>query len=148
MPMRRAPILLATAAVLASSGCEPASQALMSAPEPLSLRLVTPEPGYRLDAAERARVLPVFDTDALERLLAMVRPEMRREVLRHFQQRAPGDKVGHLVQLHDPTLQAVLEEVWAPMWETATDEQIENDVYGLPGRDVARKRREASPGRP
>ncbi|HEX8691702.1 MAG TPA: hypothetical protein VF746_04730 [Longimicrobium sp.] len=112
-------------------------------PKPVELRSPAPDPHFRLTPAERSKVLPDFDADALERLLSMVIPEMRQEILRHFQPRAPGERLGNLVQFYDPKLQAVLEEVWAPFWDTASDEEIEKDWYGMPGRLIAKQRREA-----
>jgi hypothetical protein len=61
---------------------------------------------------------------------------MRPEVLAHFQSHQKISRgYGLLVQFHDPELQPLLEEVWAPMWDelNASDEDIERDVYGYPG---------------
>ena len=144
-------VWLVSCLLLAASGCEYQAQArglTMIEPPPRSLRLVTPETSYHLSAADRARVVPGFDGDALERLLRMVRPDMRQEILAHFQvpDGTGGRDLGQLVAFHDPQLQSVLEEVWAPMWDHvgATDEQLEKDVYGWPGREVARQRRAAA----
>lgn len=118
----------------------------MSAPEPPPLlRLPAADPAYRLDDDDRARLIPGFDADALERLLAMVRPGRRREILAHFQKRENGDRLGHLVAIHDPELQKILEEVWATVWDAvqATDAEIEAAVYGYPGREIAMQRRAA-----
>lgn len=140
--MRRL-ILPLFAFLLGVAGCDRSNPTAM-APKPLELRTPAPDPDFHLTPAERSKVLPDFDVDALERLLSMVIPEMRQEILRHFQPRAPGERLGHLVQFYDPQLQAVLEEVWAPHWDTASDEQIEKDVYGMPGRLIAKQRREAA----
>ena len=111
------------------------------------LRLTEPDHGYRLTAADRAGVRPGFDVEALERLLQAIRPEMRPEILAHFQfhEEPTPTRYGHLVQFHDPELQPLLEEVWAPMWDAvnATDDDIARDTYGFPGREVAIKRRAA-----
>ena len=117
----------------------------MNTPEPLPLRLEVPDRTYRLSDADRAKLLPDFDAEALERLLAMTRPERRQEILKCFQVRENGERLGHLVGLEDPELQKVLEEVWAPMWDAvgATDAEIEANAYGWPGREVARQRRTA-----
>ncbi|HEV2150505.1 MAG TPA: hypothetical protein VGR37_24105 [Longimicrobiaceae bacterium] len=113
--------------------------------EPVPLRLPRADPAYRLDGADRAKMLPGFDADALERLLAMVRPDRRREVLAHFQKREDGERARHLVALDDPELQGMLEEVWAPVWDAvqATDAELAADVYGFPGREIAMQRRAA-----
>lgn len=88
-----------------------------------------------------------FDADALERLLREVRPGMRSEILAYFQVSAAGERRGHLMEIHDPHLQAILEEVWAPMWDDASAQAIEEGWYGMPGRDIARANREQRAGR-
>jgi hypothetical protein len=115
----------------------------MSDSDLLPLRLAVADASYGLEASERAKLLPGFDAEALERMLGMVRPELRQPILKHFQQREKGERLGHLMQLHDAELQAVLEEVWAPMWDesNATDAQIEANHFGFPGREVAKRRR-------
>lgn len=117
----------------------------MNSPEPLPLRLEAADPTHRLSEADRAKLLPDFDAEALERLMAMTRPERRQEILKHFQVRGDGERLGHLVGLDDPELQKVLEEVWAPMWDHvgATDAEIKANAYGWPGREVAKQRRDA-----
>jgi hypothetical protein len=117
----------------------------MNSPEPLPLRLEVADPAYRLSEADRAKLLPDFDVEALERLLGMTRPERRQDILKYFQVRENGERLGHLGGLEDPELQKVLEEVWAPLWDAvgATDADIEANLYGWPGRDVARQRRAA-----
>lgn len=132
--------------LLALSGCEYRTRGItMSEPPPKSLRLSTPEAGYHLSAADRAKIIPGFDADALERLLSMIRPEMRQEILAHFQ--VPDVPVardlGEIRVFYDPQLQAVLEEVWAPMWDQvgATDDILEKNGYGWPGREIAKQRR-------
>jgi hypothetical protein len=110
---------------------------------PVPLRLTVADASYRLSHVERAKVLPGFDANALERMLAMVRVDLRQPILKHFQRREKGERLGHLVQLHDSALQALLEEVWAPMWDevNATDAQIEANHFGFPGREIAKRRR-------
>lgn len=120
----------------------------MSTPEPLPLRLPVADAGYRLSDADRAKLLPGFDAEALERLLAMVRSGMRRQILACFQKPETAGSHGHLTVLRDPELQSVLEEVWAPVWDAvrATDAELEADVYGFPGREIAMRRRAARAG--
>jgi hypothetical protein len=142
--MRRSVVaFLTTCTLLVLAGCERTHETLMSNPDPLPLRLTVADASYRLEASARAKLLPGFDVEALERLLGMVRPDLRQPILRHFQQRARGERLGHLVQVHDAELQAVLEEVWAPMWDEvkATDAQIEANHFGFPGREAAKRRR-------
>ncbi len=117
----------------------------MDSPEPPPLRIEVADRTYRLSDADRAKLLPDFDAEALERLLGMTRPERRQEILKPFQVRENGERLGHLVGLEDAGLQQVLEEVWAPMWDHmgATDADIEANLYGWPGREVAKQRRAA-----
>lgn len=134
------PLILGS--VLTYSGCE-SNRTLMSSPEPHPMRLSAPEPGFRLSDADRAEILAGFDVEALERLLGMTRPDLRGEILKHFQKRKNGERLGILVRVADPDLQQVLEEVWAPKWDevNATDAEIEANAFGFPGREIARQRR-------
>jgi hypothetical protein len=116
----------------------------MSTPSPQALRLAIPDGAYRLSAGDRARVIQGFDQDALERLLARITPERRTEVLRYFQTREDRSvRLGMLVSLNDPELQPLLAEVWAPMWDEvgATDDEIAQNAYAYPGREIALNRR-------
>lgn len=143
MPRR----VLATclAGVLMLCACEHRQGTLVTSPEATPLRLEAPDPAFHLTPADRAAVAPIFDADALERLLRQVRPEMRGEILSYFQ---VGKGVrGHLVQIFDPQLQAVLEEVWAPFWEEAPDQALEENWYRMPGREIAKVRRAAARAR-
>lgn len=137
------PLILGSTLIF--SGCEPGRTLLMSSPEPLPMRLPAPDQGFRLSEADRAEMLAGFDVEALERLLGMTRPDLRQEILKHFQKRKNGERLGILVQLSDPDLQKVLEEVWAPKWDlvNATDAEIEANAFGFPGREIARQRRAA-----
>jgi len=128
-----------------SNSYEPTHRVLMNTPDPPPLRLEVADPTYRLSDADRAKLLPDFDAEALERLLGITRPERRQEILKPFQVRENGERLGHLGGLEDPELQKVLEEVWAPMWDHvgATDADIEANLYGWPAREVARQRRAA-----
>ncbi|HEU4453058.1 MAG TPA: hypothetical protein VFR81_08355 [Longimicrobium sp.] len=109
--------------------------------QPLALR--TPEMSYRLSAEDRAKVVTGFDVDALERLLRRVRPDMRVEVLRHFQAGVPGErKRGALTEFTEPELNPLLEEVWATMWDDAPDQALDEGWYFYPGREIAKQRRE------
>ena len=106
----------------------------------MALRAGTPATNFQLDSGERARVVPGYDVAALERLLAHVIPTRRTEILRYFQfPEDPSVSLGLLMEIKDPRLQPLLEEVWAPMWDQvgATDEQIAENVFGYPGRALA-----------
>jgi hypothetical protein len=140
MPSVRA-LAITIAVVITATACDRLPPTAM-APSPVLIRLPAPDPSFRLSAAERATVLREFDADALERLLAAVQPDKRAEILAFFQPRSEeGPRLGHLVAFNEPELQPLLEEVWAPFWANATDEEIEQDVYGMPGRLIAKQRR-------
>ena len=141
-------VALAAALVVAASGCEPRAQGITMDVTPKPLRLEVPTTDYRIDPVVRAKVFPGFDVDALDRLLSRVTPARRSEILSYFlvpdnPQENKGK--GLLMVIKDPELQAVLEEVWAPMWDHvgATDEEIAQNTYGYPGREIARARRAA-----
>lgn len=111
----------------------------MAAPDPAPLRLAVADAAFRLTAAERAKIAPGFDPDALERLLAHIRPDLRPEILSYFD---AGGGRGQLIEIHDPHLQAVLEEVWAPMWEDASERALDEGWFNMPGREIAKARRD------
>lgn len=100
---------------------------------------------YHLTAADRARIRPGFDAEALQKLLRAVRPELRSEILAHFQVIDDGVRRGLLVQFHEVELQPLLEEVWAPMWDEvkATAADLAENTFGFPGRQLAIHRRQA-----
>lgn len=123
-------------------GCEHAQGNLMTTPDMRPLRLEVPDHDFRLSADDRAKIVPDVDPDALERLLGMVRREIRAEMLKTFQYPAPGERFGYLFEFEDPQLQAVLEEVWAPAWEDMPDEILEKGGLPHPGREIALRRRQ------
>lgn len=133
---------LALAANLTLTGCErlPPTE---TAPMPVSLSLDTPDESFRLDAAGRANINPMYDPDALEHLLQLVHPDHRMDILAHFQSEpVGGGRRGLLVEIFDPKLDALLDAVWAPMWKNATDEEVEANIYGMRGRATAMKQRQ------
>lgn len=142
--MRRTNALIFTGAVLLLCGCEHTQGTLMNSPDPLPLRLSVADQGYHLTGAEREKIRPGFDAEALQKLLRAVRPELRAEILAHFQAVDDGVRRGMLVQFHDPELQPLLEEVWAPMWNEvkASDADLAANTFGFPGRQIAIQRRE------
>lgn len=133
-------ILIASSMAMAAS-CEHAQGNLMTTPDMRPLRMEVPDRGFRLGVEERARVVPDVDPDALERLLGMVRPDARAEMLRLFQYPAAGERFAYLFEFTEPELQAVLEEVWAPAWADVPDELLESGGLPHPGREVELRRR-------
>jgi hypothetical protein len=109
----------------------------------VSISLATPDESFRLDAAERANISPMYDPDALEHLLRLVQPEHRMEILAGFQiEPFDGKRRGFIVEIFDPKLDPLLDPVYAPMWQNATDEEVEADIYGMRGRATVMKQRQ------
>lgn len=140
--MRRRVLGLLMLPLLASAACEYNRSGVVMT-QPNYMRLAQPDRSFRLAPEDRAKVMEFFDADALERLLSMVKPEVRAELLPFFQYRDPSAPRGLIMHLDDPQLQAVLEEVWAPHWEGLPDDAIETETAPVPGREIARQRREA-----
>ncbi|HEY0019887.1 MAG TPA: hypothetical protein VGC13_26540 [Longimicrobium sp.] len=114
----------------------------MTTPDMRPLRLEVPDHDFRISAEDRAKIVPDVDPDALERLLGMVRRDVRAEMLKLFQYPAPGERFAYLFEMAEPELQAVLEEVWAPAWYDVSDELLENGGLPHPGREIALRRRQ------
>lgn len=118
-----------------------------------TIRLITPDPEFRLTPAERASVRPGFDVDALERLLAAVEPDARPILLDGFRQpsREELERGGFStppVRMGDPALQPLLDEVWAPAWERFAPDLLDDETVGYPGKELARQRRAAMKRQP
>jgi hypothetical protein len=147
VPMMRAhriPFLLTVLSALVVASCDRTQEMTMSTPEPQGIRLVKADAGFHLSADERAAVRRGFDVDALERLLAHLRPEVRPTVLEDFKYPAPGEPPALLIQMGDPALQPLLDEVWAPMWDHMQPAALESETKEFPGRELARQRRRAA----
>jgi hypothetical protein len=112
--------------------------------ESTPLRLSKPDRTFVLSDSVRTTILPGFDLDALERLLARTRPEFRDILLGGFQPiDGPGFSTGPLT-IPDPILQNLLHEVWAPRWEHfPPDAWDDPDMDRYPGKEIARARRNA-----
>lgn len=95
---------LTVAAPLALAACERLPPT-GTAPMPVSISLDTPDARFRLNAAERANIDEIYDADALERLLSLVQPDKRVEILAHFQMR-PADGRHRGLPRRDPGPQA------------------------------------------
>lgn len=108
--------------------------------DPIALR--APDTSFRLSAEQRAGVGEGFDVDALERLLARIRPDMRQAIYLHFARVEPGARPrGWLVEFNEPELQPLLEEVWATQWDDASDEELRTRAFFYPGWEIAKERR-------
>lgn len=118
----------------------------MTTPSNQSARLNVADPAFRLTAEQRASIEPGFDVDALERLLAVLHPDLRVPVLGDFQRNrlAPNEIGGGLMKFEDPVLQALLDQVWAPRWEGVPDEWLDDPEFRrFPGQEIAKRRRNA-----
>jgi len=116
----------------------------MSNSQPEGIRLAHADAKFHLSSDERSAVRRGFDVDALERLLAHLRPEVRSLVLQDFKYPARGEPAANLIQMGDPSLQPLLDEVWAPMWEFMQPGALETETKEFPGRELARQRRRAA----
>ena len=135
-------LILTVAGHLTLTGCEriPPTE---TAPMPESISLDTPDESFRLDAAERANINSMYDPDALERLLQLVHPDHRMDILANFQIKPfDGRKGVYYIEILDPKLQPLLDPVYAPVWQNATDEELEANIYGMPGRETVMQQRQ------
>lgn len=138
-------LLAASTAALLLCACERSRGLTMATPYPTGIRLPSPDPSFRLTPAQRALVRPGFDVNALERLLASIIPEGRMLVLKGFQFPAPGQASPMVVEIGDPALKPLLDEVWLPMWQNDL-EALKNPGYEgyeadfWPGLELARQR--------
>lgn len=135
-------ILQAVAAALLVAGCDRHQEVVMTAPRPNTVRLPAADVHFRLTPEERASLRPGFDADALERLLAAIEPGARPDLLRSFQMPEPGERVRNTVQMGDPELQPLLDEVWLPFWESQPARLHKHyaDDNRWPGLELARRR--------
>jgi hypothetical protein len=88
---------------------------------------------------DKSNVMYIFEVAALERLISMLPPEDCDEVLSYFQYGEPGSEeaASKLVSFEDLDLQAVLEEVWVPYWDTMPPAALHSDSP-IPGRGRVR----------
>jgi hypothetical protein len=123
------------------TACERATvEPAMRPINPVTIRLDSPDPYFRLSAEERALVRQGFDADALERLLSHIEPAFRPVLLKDFlQPEIPGEWT-LTVQMGDPELQPLLDEVWAKGWEELGIGEIDAEESDYPGKQLARRR--------
>lgn len=98
-------------------------------------------PLIRLSAAQRSKLIPDIDVDALERFLqhVAITGEDRDALLKVFMQSKPNTSFQLLGTADaDPTIKALLDEVWAPTWIKLGPDAIANSDSRLPGRELAR----------
>lgn len=103
---------------------------------------------FRLTLEQRALVPATFDVDALERLLRELAPEERDEVFAGFLPRT-DNQVRVRTRFGDPRLQALLDDVWAPYWDTLAPEALTDIGWSqFPGWEIAKERRRSGEDRP
>jgi len=83
----------------------------MDAQSAPAYKLAVPDVNFRLSPVERGKVRLGFDPEALERLLARLVPDVRSDILDAFQQPPPDETARLIVELKDPELNALLDEV-------------------------------------
>jgi hypothetical protein len=112
-----------------------------------------PDGTFHLSADDRAGLISHIDVDALERLLQRLMPPEREHFLKMFTNPPPNQSF-ELIKVigGDPAetsmMNALLDEIWAPVWELFGPEAIEDwDDSPLPGRELARERLHAREGR-
>lgn len=116
----------------------------MNVPSGPSRRTYVVDSSYQMSARDKSNVMYIFDVAALERLISMLPSEHRKEVLSHFQYGDPTsqDAPPKLVRFDDPDLQAVLEEVWVPYWDSVSAAELYSNSP-IPGRLLALARMQA-----
>jgi hypothetical protein len=83
------------------------------APRP-PVRLAVPDPAFTLTERDRQQVRAGVDAQALERLLSMVHPAYRVELLRFFTRGEDPQEARSILRMNDPVLQDAFEAVLAP----------------------------------
>jgi hypothetical protein len=103
----------------------------------------------RLSEAQRANIAEWFDPVAIETIANLMSEAERRSFLEPFggvpdeaaAPRSAGNTLRVLMGHSDPRLQALLEEMWAPFWNTLPPEALTDSSYSFPGRKLAQEQR-------
>ncbi len=102
-----------------------------------------------LRADQRSFIAKQFDPAAVEEIANLLPEDERRFFLAPFGG-VPGEVSSawsvrdtyYLTRHDDPRVQALLEQMWAPFWETSLHpEALDDPAYDFPGRELARARR-------
>lgn len=110
-------VVMVLGGVLAFAACEQSSPSLlhMSSLEPASFLLASPDPDFRLAETERARLPSTIDPEALERLLARIRPEHRSVVIRDLSELGSQERIAFgpgTTSIPDPEFRAAVAAVF------------------------------------
>lgn len=98
---------------------------------------------FVLTPDQRSRLVPNINVDALERFLRIAgeTAEDRLALMQFFTQTPGQNQSFHIVgPVNNPTLQALLDEIYAPTWEAWGADAIAHSESRLPGRELARSR--------
>jgi hypothetical protein len=102
----------------------------------------------RLSEAQRASIAEWFDPTAVEKIANLMSEAEGRWFLASLgvpseAAARPGavNSVRMLTGHSDPRIQALLEEMWVPFWDTQPPEALTDSSYSFPGRTLARERR-------
>lgn len=115
-------------------------------PDPFSLPDAMPADHtlrFVLTPDQRSRLVPNINVDALERFLRIAgeTAEDRLALMQFFTQTPGQNQSFHIVgPVNNPTLQALLDEIYAPTWEAWGADAIAHSESRLPGRELARSR--------
>jgi hypothetical protein len=100
-------------------------------------------PRFVLTPEQLSRLVPNINVHSLQRFLQIAgkNAEERNTLIQLFTQ-APGQNQNQSFQMvgpvSDPTLQAMLDEIYAPTWEAWGADAIAHSESRLPGRELAR----------
>ena len=107
---------------------------------------------FRISAEQKARISRTWDADAVEKIANLLSPEDRRGFMAPLGG-IPGETphpesnphdVYMMLSHEDPKIQALLDEMWAPYWETLPPDALTSTsraYRGYPGRALALERR-------
>lgn len=97
---------------------------------------------FVLTPEQRSRLVPNINVDSLQRFLqvAAENAEERNALLQFFSQVPGQNQSFQLVgpTNGDPFIKALLDEIWAPTWESWGLDAIAHSESRLPGRELAR----------
>ena len=97
---------------------------------------------FVLTPEQRSRLVPNINVDSLQRFLQVVakNAEERNAFLQFFSQTPGQNQSFQLIgpTNGDPSIMALLDEIWAPTWESWGLDAIAHSESRLPGRELAR----------
>ena len=98
-------------------------------------------PHFAITPEQRSRLVPNINVDSLQRFVQIAgnNTEERNALIQLFTQ-GPGQNQSFQMigPVSDPTLEGLLDEIYAPTWEAWGADAIANSESPLPGRELAR----------